>query len=408
MKKALILLFGVVLFFACKQENVLPPINTDLPTTGAGNFPYVVNVYPDNQGLLPDDDLDTADIQASVVVTFSDFMDEASFGGNVTVMNTTTGDMVPSVVVSYNKEAKKLYIRSEGWSSSSAYLLTLVTGGIKNRYGIALDGDRDTIFDGSPYDDYITTFYTNGSDPDSCVATSVPTITSISPDTIRIINPRPAMTINFSTAMDTTDLTEFIGNFKLHKNSVTGDAVPMDTIFCTPYSIQFKLKQASDSLVNGTMYYFVINSANLKAKYPRQTPDYLLPLDADYDGPESTEPNFVWYFLYDTIAPPVVSNVEQITNGRRFNFNTRMDESTLTLDNIKVFDETGYVPGSLVIKNQNTDNTTTSVEYYFERNTGENFRVFVSRNVKSNKNRMLDSNGNGIGGEEKDDYWHNL
>lgn len=408
MKKALILLFGVILFFACKKENPFPAYNPDLPTIGAGNFPYVVSVDPSNQGLLPDDDLDTADIQASVVVTFSDFMDEASFSGNVTVMNTTTGDMVSSVVISYNKEAKKLYIRSEGWSSSSSYLLRLVTGGIKNRYGTQLDGYHDHINHGSPYDDYITTFYTNGSNSDSCVATAVPTITSISPATTRIVNPQPAMTINFSTAMDTTDLTEYIGSFKLHKNSLTGDAVPMDTVFCTPYSIQFKLKQASDSLINGTMYYFVINSANLKAKYPRHTPDYLLPLDADFDGPEPTEPSFVWYFLYDTIAPPTVSNLEQIDYGIRVDFSKRMDEATLTAENIKIFDEMGYIPGTFVILNRNTDPVTTSVEYYFEREANDPFRVFVSKNVKSNKNRMLDSNGNGIGGEEKDDYWHNI
>lgn len=405
MKKALILLFGVILFFTCKQENPFPAYDPDLPTTGAGNFPYVVNVNPANQGLLPDDDLDTADIQASVVVTFSNFMDESSFSGNVTVMNTTTGDMVPSVVVSYNKEARKLYIHSEGWSSSSAYLLRLVTGGIKNRFGTVLDGDRDGKNDGSPYDDYITTFYTNGSFPDSCVATKSDTVDFISPDTVRIENPRQEMTIRFGADLDTTNLTNFLSNFKLHKGSETGDAVAIDTVYCRPDEVKFKLKQASDSLINGTMYYFVLNSANLKAKYLRFTPDYLLPLDADYDGPEPTEPNFVWFFLYDTIAPPTVSD-EPMTNGRKFNFSTRMDETTLTTGNIKVFDETGFVPGTFVIVNRNSDNTMTSVEYYFEREANAPYKVFVSKNVKSIKNRMLDSNGNGIGGEEKDDYWN--
>jgi hypothetical protein len=405
MKKALILLFGVILFFACKQENPFPAYDPDLPTIGAGNFPYVMSVDPANRGLLSDDDPDTSGIQANVVVNFSDFMDGATFSGNVTVTNTTTGDVVPSVVISYNKEARKLYIHSEGWSSSSAYLLRLVSGGIKNRFGTVLDGDRDGKNDGSPYDDYITTFYTSGSASDSCVATTVPIITSISPDTVRITTPQPDMTINFSTGMDTTNLTDFIASFKLHKGSETGDAVPMDTVYCTPYAIQFKLKQASDSLINGTKYFFVINSANLKAKYLRHTPDYLLPLDADYDGPEPTEPNFVWYFLYDTIAPPTVSD-DPMSNGRKFNFSTRMDETTLTAENIKVFDAMGYIPGTFVILNRNTDNVTTSVEYYFERGANVPFKVFVSKNVKSNKNRMLDSNGNGIGGEEKDDYWN--
>ena len=206
--------------------------------------------------------------------------------------------------------------------------------------------------------------------------------------------------------MDTTNRATYITNFKLYKGSETGDAVPIDTVYCTPTSISFKLKQTSDSLINGTRYFFVINSANLKAKYLRNTPAYLLPLDADWDGPEPTEPNFVWYFLYDTIAPPTVSNWEQITSGIRVNFSTRMDETTLTAENIKIFDATGYIPGTFVILNRNTDNVTTSVEYYFERAANAPYKVFVSKNVKSNKNRMLDSNGNGIGGEEKDDYWN--
>ncbi|MEO0093223.1 MAG: Ig-like domain-containing protein [candidate division WOR-3 bacterium] len=404
MKKVLKLLFGFVLFLACKQENLLPPINPDLPTIGAGNFPYVQSVSPQNRAMLTDDDPDTSGIQASVVVTFSDFMDPESFSGNVKVINTTTGDSVPSIVVSYNKEAKKLYIRSEGWSSSSAYLLRLITGGIKNRYGTVLDGDRDGIADGSPYDDYLTTFYTTGSAPDSCVPTVQPKITAISPDTQRITDPRPTITINFSTKMDTTRRTDYIANFKLFKGSPTGDPVPIDTVYCQEDRISFKLKQAGDSLINGNKYFFVITSANLKAKYPRNTPDYLFTLDADYDGPESNEPNFVWYFLYDTIEPPTV-NHEPITNGRRFNFSQRMDETTLTAENIKVFDATGYVPGSLVILNRTVPNAT-SVEYYFEREANGPFKVFVSKNVKSKKGRLLDSNGNGIGGEDTDDYWN--
>jgi hypothetical protein len=206
--------------------------------------------------------------------------------------------------------------------------------------------------------------------------------------------------------MDTTNLATYIANFKLFKGSVNGDPVPIDTVFCTPTSMRFKLKNASDSLINGNTYYFTILSPNVKAKYPKNTPDYLLPLDADYDGPELTEPNFVWYFLYDTIAPPIVSNWEQITNGIRINFSERMDETTLTAENIKVFDATGYVPGTFVIVYRNSDNTTTSVEYYFERTAIASFKVFVSRNVKSKLGRMLDSNADGIGGELKDDYWN--
>lgn len=409
MRRSLILLIIISLFLACKQENLLPSIDTDLPTQGAANLPFVQSTSPQNRNQLFDDDLDTTGIQATVVVTFSDFMDENSFAGNVKVTNTTTGDTFPNLLINYNKEAKKLYIRSNSWSSSSAYLLRLIAGenGIKNRYGSVLDGNHDGMNDGSPYDDYLSTFYTTGSASDSCVPTSPPTISSIYPDTSRITTPRPLMTIHFSTAMDTASLATFLSYFKLYKGSKAGEPVPIDTVWVEPDIISFKLKQSSDSLINGNKYFFVVKSANLRAKYPRYTPDYLLTLDADYDGPESAEPDFVWYFLYDTIPPPKVSSIEPITNGRRINFSTRMEEATLTQENIKVYDPLGYIPGSFVILNRTVGtHTATSVEYYFERTTTTPYKVFVSKNVKSTQGRMLDSNDNGIGGEDKDDYWN--
>jgi hypothetical protein len=407
MKKALILSLAVLLFFACKQDNLFPDYDADLPTTGAGNFPHVVSVSPNNRGQIFDDNPDTSDIQASVTVTFSDYMDWATLTGNVKVINTTTGGEVQSIVVTYNAEARKAYIRSDGWASGSAYLLTLSAGadGIKNRFGTALDGDRDTIYDGSPYDDYLTTFYTSGSASDSCVAIIAPRVISINPDTERVFIPQPEITINFSTAMDTTNLANYITNFKLFKGSIAGDPVPIDTAYCIPMSIRFKPR---DSLLVGNTYFFVITSANVKAKYPNNTPAYLLPLDADYDGSEPTEPNFSWYFLYDTIAPPRVTNCEEIMNGVRIDFSTRMDQTTLTTENIKVFDSIGYVPGSFVIVNESSDYHTTTVEYYFERTAYSPSKVFVSKNVKSTKGRMLDSNDNGIGGEDKDDCWYPL
>lgn len=405
MKKALILSLAVLLFFACKKENLFPDYDTDLPTTGANNFPHVVNVSPNNRGQLSDDNPDTSGIQASVTVTFSDYMDWATLTGNVKVINTTTGGEVQSIVVTYNAEARKAYIRSDGWASGSAYLLTLSAGadGIKNRFGTVIDGDNDGYIDDTPYDDYLTTFFTSGSAPDSCVAIRPPRVASITPDTERVFVPQPEITINFSSMMDTTNLANYISNFKFFKGSMSGDPVPIDTVYCTPMAIRFEPR---DSLLVGNKYFFVITSANVKAKYPSNTPAYLLPLDADYDGPEPTEPNFSWYFLYDTIAPPRVSSWEQITNGVRINFSTRMDLTTLTSENVKIFDQLGYAPGTFVFVSRGSDNYYTSLEYYFERMTTTPFKVFVSKTVKSTMGRMLDSNENGIGGEDKDDYWN--
>ncbi|MFB0509481.1 MAG: hypothetical protein ACETVX_03215, partial [bacterium] len=112
MRRTIILIFGILVIFACKQEILFPDYDTDLPTTGAGNFPYVVSVNPYNYGQLFDDNPDTSGIQATITVTFSDFMDSTSLAGNVTVMNTTVGGEVPGIAVFYNAEARKALIRS--------------------------------------------------------------------------------------------------------------------------------------------------------------------------------------------------------------------------------------------------------------------------------------------------------
>jgi hypothetical protein len=154
----------------------------------------------------------------------------------------------------------------------------------------------------------------------------------------------------------------------------------------------------------GHRYAFTILESTVKGKAPANTPSYLLNLDTDNDGPEAAEPSLTSYFLCDTVAPPEVE-ADGIPGGVEFDFTKVMDPATLTTENIRVFDGTGYVPGSLVVTND-APGYLTRVYYYFSRPSDGNLRVFVSRAVKSRVGVQLDGSGNGIGGEPWDDFWY--
>jgi hypothetical protein len=401
-RAALLLVAALLLAVSCSKKDNPLLLDTNLPLgTGAGNLPYVTGVAPQNRYQLMDDDPHTAGIQATVEVTFSDYMDEASVISSVSVLNTTTGEAVAGLSTSYNADARKLFVRHTDWTRSVAYLLVLATGGAKNRWNVPLDGNRNGIAAGAPYDDALSTFYTEGSSPDSCVSTAPPSVTGITPDTVRITETLPGITVQFSAKMDTTTLVS--DNFKLF--SETGSSVQLDRTGFTPWSVSFTPRSP---LRFGDMYTITVVGAGVRADALKNTPQYLLLLDGDYDGPDQNEPDFKSYFLCDTVWAPTVS-VTSIGNGMRFDFTELMDESTLGAQNVRTFDAGGYVPGTMVYS-RNAPGNSTRIDYYFSRPTQGGHRAFVSRLVESTADRMLDGRpstpyGIGIGGEPWDDFW---
>jgi len=398
-RAALLLVAALLFAMSCSKKDNPLLLDTNLPLgTGAGNLPYVTGVAPQNGWQLMDDDPHTAGIQATVAVTFSDYMDEASVLSGVSVLNTTTGEAVAGLSISYNADARKLFVRHTDWTRSAAYLLVLAPGGAKNRWNVPLDGNRNGKADGDPYDNALSTFYTEGSSPDSCVSTAPPTVTSITPDTTRITETLPDISVAFSAAMDSTTLVS--DNFKLL--SVTGSSVQLDRTWFSTWQVGFRPRSP---LRYGDMYTITVVGAGVRADALRNTPQYLLLLDGDYDGPDQNEPDFKSYFLCDTLRAPTVS-VTSIGNGTRFDFTELMDESTLDAQNVRTFDAGGYVPGTMVYS-RNAPGNNTRIDYYFSRPTQGGHRAFVSRQVTSAANRMLDGqpSPNGIGGEPWDDFW---
>jgi hypothetical protein len=400
MRKTIALLCLCLLLAGCDLDNPLNP-NTDQPLgSGAGNLPGVSAVVPAERGLLSDDDPDLAGIQATVEVTFPDYMDATTLGGaNVKVLNTATGDEVTGLSVTCNPDGRRLYVRHEDWSSGSEYLLTLAAG-IRNRFGTPLDGNGNGRDDGPPYDDFLTTFYTAGGDPANCVPTAPPVIAAAVPDTECIPDFRPQIQFTFSTAMDTTTLKNSdntVRNLQLAPEG--GNTLPLDLVGLTP---QVLTVIPRESLIAGRKYVVTLKTGEIRADYPTQTPAHLEVLDAKRDGAQASEPDFTWYFAVDTLVPPRVSDAREIAGGVSLDFSALMDTALLGFDRVRVHDEDGFVPGRMHLSR--TAGNATRVEYFFSRPAGDGLRLFVSHLVRSASGLMLDTDGNGIGGELTDDY----
>lgn len=405
MKKLLIISAAVLLMLSCgKKDNPLN-VSSILLEGGDADLCTVASVAPANRSQLVDENPSTTPIEATVIVTFNNYMDAASLTStNVKVKSTTSGSDLTNVTISYNADAKKLFIRSTDWPTNQAFLLTLVSGasGAKNTFGKPIDGDADNRDDGTPYDDYLSTFFTQGSSTDSCVGVIAdqPRIASIAPARAMNANLRPAVAVTFNRGMDTLTFTG--STIQLYPEG--GAPVSVTWAPKTPTVAAFT---PSADLSYGTKYIIKVVSKDIKGTFLRNTPAYLLPLDGNRNGPEATEPDTISYFVCDTAPAPTVA-ASRIAGGARFDFSRRMDTTTITAANVRVYDRNGYVPGSFVLSTPG--GTITRIEYYFQRTTTGSLDAFVCKEVKAVNGKKLDgeTTANGIGGEPWDDYWRNL
>jgi hypothetical protein len=391
------LVCALALLCACKLKNNMFD-GTDQPMgNGAGNLPQVASTNPANMSLLVDDDTLAVGIQGTVEIAFSDYLDRSTVvAANVEVLNTSTGVIAPNLVLNYSPAARRLFIRSDDWQQNSAFLVTLKTGGIADRQGNPLDGNANQRNDSAPYDDFLTTFYTSGSGPGDCITIVPPRIAAIAPDTGRIDTTLPNISVSFTQGMDTLAL-ENLNNIQL--TSAAGVAQPLTITLVNPF--QLAVRPASP-LAMGQVYTVTLKSSQLKAVLRPNAPAFLAGLDADANGAQAHEPDFKWYFLVDTSSAPEVDSAVLADDHIQIDFTQLMDTTSLNTATVRAFDSTGYVPGTL--HTSVTYDGFTRVDYYPVRPGGSALRVFVSHCVKSSHGLLLDSNGNGVGGEPTDDY----
>lgn len=406
MKKLYILSLILLTVIACqKAENILSP-DPDMPQgTGAGNLPTVTSISPVNYTQMTDINGSIPGIQGLITVRFSDYMDPTSVTNknNIIILDVRTNTNIPQEMISteYYQEIRTLYINISDVPDSGSFLLRLVSGaeGMKNLYASPLDGDNDDFADGTPYDDYHSTFWTAPLS-DTLVATFQPTIAGFTPDTVAMNNTTPQIQIGFPgvSPMDTNTLST--DNIKLADEG--GTNISLNIVSRDPYSI---ILQPTNPLTTGKNYTITLVCDKIKRRGDSKTPVYLLKLDGDSDGPEETEPNLQSYFrVDDPNNPPRVQSVNAIgTSGAMITFTRLLDNATINSSNIFIYDNTGYVPGDMRIYT-NSAGDRTIIDYYYKRTVGGGRRAFVSKEVKATNGYKLDGNGNGIGGEPWDDY----
>jgi hypothetical protein len=390
----------LALLSSCKLKNELYD-NTDQPIgNGAGNLPRVVATNPLLADILLDDDTLADGIQSTVAISFNDYMSPAGMTAqNVAVTNTSTGQPVAGLALSYSSGGRTFFIRGDNWPSNSAYLVTLASGAVGNLQGTPLDGNSNERSDGAPYDDFLTTFYTSGSGSANCVPTVPPRIASISPDTGRTDTALPEIRVNFTLTqlMDTTTLKD-PNNLTL--TSASGTALPLILTQVNAFTLAAR---PASPLPKGQVYQVSLACKNIKAAPSSGMPEFLRTLDGDANGAGGVEPDYRWYFLCDSLEPPSVDSAVWIENRVQIDFLQLMDTASLGNGAIRIFDEQGYVPGD--IHYSVTYEGVSRAEYYFQRAvSGFEIRLQLSHLVKSVNGLMLDSNGNGVGGETTDDY----
>jgi hypothetical protein len=395
----------LLMLLSCRFEDLLSD-NTDQPQgSGGGHLPYVLEVQPGNTGDMPGGPDNEGHYPGFVRVTFSDYMDPASFSDStVTLTLTTNGTQFTGSRRTYYPERRELELFCDPWPTGAEFLLRLAAGGIRNRYGAALDGNGNGTAEGAPYDDFLSTFKTYNGQGVRFAATQPPTVYTIDPDTVALNNCSPVIRIAFWQVMDESTLVNPDGTAR----NLTVTRVSDNTLVPIQYAGvpgQTVVALPVDSLAYGQNYLVRLQSANVRAKYPAGTPDYVKTLDADWDGAEASEPDFTWYFRVDSVTPPQVTELEAIANGVRIKFSKLMDTASITPALVLVRDDNGYVPGSMLkrqIPPQAAEETW--VEWSFARPLSGWPWVRVERFVKDAKGSMLDMNGNGIGGEPGDAF----
>ncbi len=377
MKKLIYLAFGLLLALGCKGENELSP-DPDMPQgIGAGNLPSVISINPADGSEMTDQDASTPGIQGLITVRFTNYMDESSLiSNNVIILDVRTNTTIATdkITTEYYPEIKTLYVSISDVPDSGSFLLRLVSGenGMKNTYGSPLDGDNDGLPDGTPYDDYHSTFWTAPLS-DTLVLTLQPTIIGFSPDTVALNDNQPLISITFSVSTPMDTLTLNTGNVKLQDQD--GNPVSLNLISRNLFGI---VLQPANPLATGKNYTITLVCNNIKRLGDSKTPEYLLRLDGDNDGPEQSEPDLQSYFrVDDPNNPPRIVNVSAIGNtGVTITFSRLIDNATITANNINVYDNSGYVPGEMRIYT-NTAGDRTLIDYYFKRTIGGGRRVWI-------------------------------
>jgi len=389
----LISIFLVLLACSADQNPLSSESTKGIVSSSERILPRVTDIIPSDKGQLSDQDVVSAGTQGTIEIEFNEHMDSNTINLENIKIRKIDGPEITGSELTYYANRKLVIIQNNLFPPRSAYLIN-ISPKIKDLNGNPLDGNNNGTDDGE-YDEFVSQFYTSGGNSYLKDFTP-PRISSWSPTGNGNLR-SPSIRLNFTTSdLDTTTLNTL--NIQL-ANSETGGRVDLTKVYVSDAQARFI---PSDPLEYGKRYTVTVKALAIKDLEGNS-------LDTDEDGVSlPTEKDFTWEFIVTDGpntdgTPPQVNRVNTLSDRAEITFNEEMDKNTFTLDNIRFFDNDGYIPGLI-----EPNISGSMVIYYFDRMKFGTVKYYISMEVTDKAGNKLDGDKDGIGGEPGEDDYSSL
>ncbi len=393
----------ILLLLGCAKDNPFKAA-PEVQWEGGNAHPHISMAGTESGGFgnyrFSDLDPGTGGIQDAVILGFDKEIDPATVtAASFEMVETSPGTAtVQFTKVTYYPEDRTAVLEGN-FSNDTAYLLTVKAGTVQDIKGNALDPNHNALYDGSPWDDRLLTFFAGNAETRDITP---PGITNNFPNVGNVVNLLPAPRVFFSNGpMDLSQLT--LSNFTLVRTS-DSSSISLRILSVTPDGLT---TESLDSLSHGTRY-----TVRLSSQIADSAGNYLDTNGDGYVWPD--EPDLVWDFMIidDSTthsAPPAVAQAT-LMPGRtsvHIEFNQSltgndviMDPNTFIAANIQVTDNNGSIPMDF-----ETGADPSSVQCLLQRKAQGTVTLFVSCKVADEHGNMLDGNNDGLGGNPAVDDW---
>ncbi|MCD4701327.1 MAG: Ig-like domain-containing protein [Candidatus Aegiribacteria sp.] len=395
----------LLLLLGCVEDNPFKA-DPDVQCEGGNEHPHIDLVGTESGGMgdieFSDLDPETAGIQDAIILSFDKDIDPSTVtAASFAMVETSPGTgSVQFTSISYFQESGTAILAGT-FSDDKAYLLTVTAGGIQDILGNELDPNHNALYDGSPWDDRLFTFFT-GSGFSEMRDITPPGITGYFPKTGCITNITPNPRVFFSDGpMDVSQLN--LNNFTLEttsgSTSITLEMVSATSteIIATPvsdlsYGTRYTVRlsaQLADSAGNS------LDTNGDGYIWPNE-PDLVWDFQIEDDGTTHGTPPTLSDAIYQPGSPIIRIKFEQSVTGD----DVVMDDGTFIAANIQVTDANGSIP---IVFETSTDPA--AVYCLLQRNAVGTVTLFISCNVADEYGNLFDGDNNGLGGTPGEDDW---
>ena len=387
----------------CAEDNPFKA-NPEVQWEGGNEHPHIDLAGTESGGFgnyqFSDLDPETNGIQDAVILNFDKDIDpltvkSASF--EMVKTSPGTGSVHFSSISYYPEDGTAVLAGT--FSDDTAYLLTVTAGSILDITGNELDPNHNALYDGSPWDDRLITFFAGSAEMQDITP---PYVDGNFPRVGGLGNLVPNVRVFFEDGPMNVSMLN-LNNFTLEKTSNSA-SVELELVSATEDEI---IANPLNDLSYGTRY-----TVRLSAQIADSAGNYLDTNGDGYVWPD--EPDLVWDFQIedDTTThgtPPTISQATLTSENTcvRIEFEESltgddvvMDSETFTAVNIQVTDDNGSIP-----INFETSVDPSAVNCLLQRNPEGTVTLYISSRVADEYGNLFDGNGNGIGGIPDEDDW---